>query len=206
MCPAAAKSASACPAIDASSAEKTSFGPTPGLNSSTANFAASVGTAVGNRHGKSTYRFPADRSLAASQVVLNHGCASSSAINCCPTVPVAPRIPTSIFAWECTYFPELKTAARSSILLGTCRHRLRRISFPFQLRKPFEQVLHQVLRILAPRRQPDQSIGQSQLRPRLRRNRSVRHRRRMAQQRLHSAQTFRQGEISPRLHERHHVR
>src|ERR1700722_8877081 len=125
MCPAAAKSVSACPAIDASSAEKTSFGPTPGLNSSTAHFAASVGTAVGHPPAKTPPPLPAAPSPAASQVVLNHGCASSSAINCCPTVPVAPRIPTSILVLEDTSNLSAATAAASSILLGTDRHRLR---------------------------------------------------------------------------------
>jgi len=41
--------------------------------------------------------FPSDRSLAASQVRLNQGWCARRAMNCCPTMPVAPRTPTSIF-------------------------------------------------------------------------------------------------------------
>ena len=46
-------------------------------------------------HGISPYVRPSDRSLAATQVSLNQGWPSSRRTSCCPTIPVAPRIPTS---------------------------------------------------------------------------------------------------------------
>jgi hypothetical protein len=44
----------------------------------------------------SRYVRPSDRSLAPSQAGRNQGCSASCRMNCCPTIPVAPRMPTSI--------------------------------------------------------------------------------------------------------------
>ena len=42
-------------------------------------------------------RLPSERSDAASHATSNHGCCSSICTNRCPTMPVAPRIPTGTF-------------------------------------------------------------------------------------------------------------
>ena len=96
--PARAKASSISPATEASIAEKTSSGaPLPGLASCTTRSARSAGGGTGSFHdAASRYFCPADRSLAPTQVSLNHGCALSCAMNCWPTIPVAPRTPTSI--------------------------------------------------------------------------------------------------------------
>src|SRR5204862_4903104 len=44
----------------------------------------------------SRYALPSERWLAPSHVTLNHGWFASRAMNCWPTMPVAPRIPTSV--------------------------------------------------------------------------------------------------------------
>ena len=43
------------------------------------------------------YRPPKDRSLAPTQVKSNQGCPCKNLTKCWPTIPVAPRTPTSIF-------------------------------------------------------------------------------------------------------------
>jgi hypothetical protein len=73
--------------------------------------------------------FPADRSLAPSHVTLNHGCLASKAMNCWPTMPVAPRTPTSIdgIAWSSLHFKKKadavfgRSAAGRSIETGIQR-------------------------------------------------------------------------------------
>src|SRR5581483_1811398 len=56
------------------------------------------GIAVLSRHrAASEYTLPSERSDAASHATSNHGWCSSIWINLCPTTPVAPRIPISIF-------------------------------------------------------------------------------------------------------------
>src|SRR5438445_5725534 len=45
----------------------------------------------------SEYGFPTERSDAAIAVISNCGCPSRSCANLCPTVPVAPKIPTLYF-------------------------------------------------------------------------------------------------------------
>ena len=97
-CPALAKASSISPATEASMAEKTSSGaPLPGRASCTTRSASSAGGGTGSFHdAASRYFCPADRSLAPTQVSLNQGCAASCAMNCWPTIPVAPRTPTSI--------------------------------------------------------------------------------------------------------------
>src|SRR5688572_24303725 len=98
MWPARAKASSTSPATPASSAEKTTLGPRPGTHASTVRLRTAEGIGAGNRHADaSVYFLPSDRSLAASHVTLNHGWCSSRDTNCCPTIPVAPRTPTSIF-------------------------------------------------------------------------------------------------------------
>src|SRR6185295_6895790 len=97
--PAWAKAPSISPATDESRPEKTSFGARPGVASSTFRRATESPSGLGSRHAAaSRYAFPADRSLAPSQVTLNQGCFARSAMNCWPTMPVAPRTPTSIGA------------------------------------------------------------------------------------------------------------
>ena len=98
MWPARAKASSISPATEASIAENTSSGaPVPGRASCTTRLASSAGIDAGRRHGAaSRYNCPADRSLAPSQVTRNQGWLASCAMNCWPTMPVAPRTPTSI--------------------------------------------------------------------------------------------------------------
>src|SRR6185437_14534424 len=96
--PASANAGSISFAAVASSAAKTSFGVSfAGAAEFTTSFATVEGIGVGRRQvAASEYFLPADRSEAASHATSNHGCCSSSWINRCPTVPVAPRMPTGI--------------------------------------------------------------------------------------------------------------
>src|SRR3954451_7051157 len=68
----------------------------------TVRFRIAAGTGVPSVQRPATaspYDLPADDALAATAVTENHGCASSSATNRWPTMPVAPRTPTlSLFA------------------------------------------------------------------------------------------------------------
>ena len=97
--PAPAKAPSISPATDESRPENTSFGALPAAPAafSTVSVATSSGSGEDSRHAAASRNaFPAERSLAPSHVTLNHGCRASNAMNCWPTIPVAPRIPTSI--------------------------------------------------------------------------------------------------------------
>ena len=63
--------------------------------------AALAGMGVSNFHLPSTassYGLPALRSDAASALISNQGWSSSDWMNLCPTIPVAPKIPTFIFS------------------------------------------------------------------------------------------------------------
>src|SRR5438309_10844179 len=78
-------------------AEKTSLGALPGLESETTMSAAESGISPSRRQPVASFSFlPAERSLAPSHVNLNQGCPCRNRMNCCPTMPVPPRTPTSI--------------------------------------------------------------------------------------------------------------
>ena len=92
--PAAANLGSSSRAISASSAAKITRGAPSGVAGETGIAAIRSGSGVSSFHRTaSPYGFPLDRSLAASQPTSNHGWCSSSWINRCPTIPVAPKIP-----------------------------------------------------------------------------------------------------------------
>src|SRR5208282_6167753 len=96
--PAAANCGSSSRAMPASSAAKMIFGAPSGLAGETVIFATGAGMEVFKRQrAASAYARPSDRSDAASHDTSNHGCCSSIWINLCPTMPVAPRIPTESF-------------------------------------------------------------------------------------------------------------
>ena len=67
--------------------------------STTSFFTASgIGVSIFQRSPTaSSYVLPAERGLAATVTTSNHGWFSSREINLCPTIPVAPRIPTFNF-------------------------------------------------------------------------------------------------------------
>src|SRR5882757_8510031 len=93
--PAAANCGSISFAIEASSAAKIIFGAPFGVAGDTFICATRLGIAVFNRQrAASAYGRPSERSDAASQEISNHGWFSNNWINRCPTMPVAPRIPT----------------------------------------------------------------------------------------------------------------
>src|SRR5258708_5505181 len=95
--PASAKRGSSSAAIEESSAAKITLGAPSGVAGETRIFAIGPGIAVFIRQrAASAYSFPAERSDAASQAASNQGWCSSSWIKRCPTMPVAPRIPTGI--------------------------------------------------------------------------------------------------------------
>src|SRR5437660_6591468 len=99
-CPAAANLGSISLAAAESSAAKMTLGaPSGDEAANTIMLAILFGSGVLSRHlAASAYGFPAERSEAASHATSNHGWSSSSWIKRCPTVPVAPRIPTGILA------------------------------------------------------------------------------------------------------------
>ena len=76
----------------------------PGLHSSTVWSATACGVSPARCHFMaSRYFLPAERSLAPSHATLNQGWPSRNLMKCCPTIPVAPRMPTSIRF--CIYLP-----------------------------------------------------------------------------------------------------
>ena len=117
--PALAKASSISPATEASIAENSSSGglPAPGRASWTTRSATSTGIDTGRRQGAALrYACPADRSLAPTQVRRNHGWLASCAMNCWPTIPVAPSTPTSIRCM--TRFSFCRAEALPHILVG----------------------------------------------------------------------------------------
>ena len=81
----------------ASMAEKSRRGALPGLHSCTVRSATLSGMPPSRRQlVASRYFLPAERSLAPSHVRSNHGWSCRNLMKCWPTMPVAPRIPTSI--------------------------------------------------------------------------------------------------------------
>src|SRR5205814_4235799 len=93
-----AKACSISVATEASMAEKISLGaPLPGLASCTARSATLDGVDPSRCHlAASLYFLPAERSLAHSHVRSNQGCPCRNLMKCWPTIPVAPKTPTSI--------------------------------------------------------------------------------------------------------------
>src|ERR1035438_2594693 len=78
-------------------AEKRSCGALPGLHSSTVSPATASGVPPARCHVmESLYFLPAERSLAPSHLRSNHGFPCRNLMKCWPTMPVAPRMPTSI--------------------------------------------------------------------------------------------------------------
>src|SRR5579863_3336980 len=95
--PASAKRGSISFAIAESSAAKITCGAASGVAGDTFIFATDAGIGVFSRQrAASAYSFPSERSDAASHTGSNQGWCSSIWINRCPTMPVAPRIPTGI--------------------------------------------------------------------------------------------------------------
>src|ERR1700761_8631705 len=94
--PASAKAGSISFAAVESNAAKISLGVSlVGDAEFTVSAATREGSGVANRQVvASAYFFPAERSEAESQLTSNHGWFSSSCIKRCPTVPVAPTMPT----------------------------------------------------------------------------------------------------------------
>ena len=96
-CPACAKARSISVATPASMAEKSRRGALPGLHSSTVRSATVSGVPPARCHVMaSLYFLPAERSLAPSHLRSNHGLPCRNLMKCWPTMPVAPRMPTSI--------------------------------------------------------------------------------------------------------------
>src|SRR5262245_45787150 len=97
MWPAWANAASISPATEESRPEKTSLGARPGVAASTSMRATASARGDASRHAAaSRYAFPSDRWLAPSHETRNQGWSASRAMNCWPTMPVAPRMPTSM--------------------------------------------------------------------------------------------------------------
>src|SRR5947199_2389757 len=96
--PASAKRGSSSAAMDASRAAKITLGAPLGAAADTRILATLAGIGVFKRQrAASLYSRPSERSEAASHATSNHGWDSSIWIKRCPTMPVAPRIPTGIF-------------------------------------------------------------------------------------------------------------
>src|SRR5262249_50081666 len=97
------------PATDESRPENTSFGAVPGLAPSTTLSAISEGRRLASRQAAASRNFfPSDRSLAPRNFTSNHGWSARSAMNCWPTMPVAPRMPTGIRAMCVPLFSKKK--------------------------------------------------------------------------------------------------
>src|SRR5580700_3667270 len=96
--PAAAKRGSISAAIEASSAAKMIFGAPSDVAGDTRISATRAGKGVFIlQRAASPYKRPSERSEAASHATSNHGWCSSICTKRCPTIPVAPRIPTAVF-------------------------------------------------------------------------------------------------------------
>ena len=93
-----AKACSISVATEASMAENISFGaPLPGFESCTIRSATLAGVVPSRCHfAASRYFLPAERSLAPSHVKSNQGWPCKNLMKCWPTIPVAPKMPTSI--------------------------------------------------------------------------------------------------------------
>ena len=95
--PAWAKARSISVATEASIAENSSRGALPGLQSSTVRSATLAGVPPARcQVMASLYFLPDERSLAPSHLRSNHGWPWRNLMKCWPTMPVAPRMPTSI--------------------------------------------------------------------------------------------------------------
>src|SRR6266849_2558445 len=95
--PASAKRGSSSAAMEVSSAAKITLGAPSGFPGETRILATRAGMAVFRRQrAASAYSRPSERSEAASHATSNQGWVSSIWIKRCPTMPVAPRIPTGI--------------------------------------------------------------------------------------------------------------
>src|ERR1035437_7352039 len=106
--PAAANCGSSSRAIEASRAAKIIFGVPFGLAGET--FISAIGARMAlfkRQRAASAYVRPSERSDAASHDTSNHGSCSSIWINLCPTMPVAPRIPTGSLLGmvKCDFIP-----------------------------------------------------------------------------------------------------
>src|SRR5713101_821066 len=96
--PAAAKRGSISTAIEASSAAKITLGAPSGVAGETRISATGEGIGVFSfQRAASAYERPSERSEAASHAISNQGWCSSIWTKRCPTIPVAPRIPTEVF-------------------------------------------------------------------------------------------------------------
>ncbi len=96
-CPARANACSISVATDESMDENSSRGALFGLHSSTMRSAAESGIVPARCHlVASRYFFPAERSLAPSHRTSNQGWPCRNLMKCWPTMPVAPKMPTSI--------------------------------------------------------------------------------------------------------------
>ncbi len=95
--PAWAKARSISVATEASMAEKSRRGALPGFESSTSLPATVSGIRpLSRQEVASWYGLPAERSLAPSHLSSNQGWSCRNLTKCWPTMPVAPRMPTSI--------------------------------------------------------------------------------------------------------------
>ena len=81
----------------------------------------SAGRGTDNRQARSRYFFPSDRSLAPSHAMRNQGWFASCTMNCCPTMPVAPRMPTSTLLRETTVTSPQCGASAPAASLGDPR-------------------------------------------------------------------------------------
>src|SRR5450432_4453136 len=104
--PACANSRSISSATDASMDENNSRGAWPGLHSSTVRSATESGTTPRCHVMASLYFLPDERSLAPSHFRSNHGLPCRNLMKCWPTIPVAPRMPTSIFCIDALPFAD----------------------------------------------------------------------------------------------------
>src|SRR5579864_3862619 len=99
MWPASAKARSISVATEESMDENSSRGALLGLHSSTTRSASLSGITPCRCHlVASRYFLPAERSLAPSHLTSNHGWPCRNLMKCWPTIPVAPKMPTSILA------------------------------------------------------------------------------------------------------------
>ena len=153
--PAWANARSISVATDASMAENNSRGALPGLDSSTVRPAIAAGAAPSRcQLVASRYFLPAERSLAPSQVRSNQGWPCRNFTKCWPTMPVAPRMPTSIFR---SIYSKFRPIFGDGVL-NPRFHALREIgieySVPKEVVSPFFDKFRRLRRVAASGRAP----------------------------------------------------
>src|SRR5271154_3726015 len=146
--PASAKRGSRSAAMAASRAAKMTLGAPSGWAGETRISATRLGMGVFIRQrAASPYRRPSERSEAASQATSNQGWCSSICTKRCPTMPVAPRIPTGVFD------DMIRLILQQGLLMRRVGDRQKNQSFPANVDWESREYIYRVLA----RQQPAES-------------------------------------------------